>query len=185
MMKRPTLLLTAVLAAATPAAAQGATDLIVKLRDPASVGTAAAREAAAVRLSERAGLPLRALSVTSGGELLLGIDRDVLAARLAAAARALPGVAAAAAAPGPTVVLEAEAGVGPQALAAIGERLAEATGVPVDARIEGGAVVVEALPEQLVGQAARRLQALPEVGYAQPNFTVGVHPPDPMIRKPL
>ena len=40
--------------------------------------------------------------------------------------------------------------------------------------------------EQLVGQAAQRLQGLPEVAYAQPNFAVGINPPpDPMIRKPL
>jgi hypothetical protein len=180
------LVLTAVLVAATPAAAQGTADLIVKLRGPASLATADARDAAAARLSQETGLPLRAIGLTSGGELMLGIDHAVLAERLTAAARTLPGVVSAETSRGPTVVLETEAGSGPPALAAIGDRLAQATGTPVNARFKGNAVVVEASQEQLVGQATRRLQGLPEVAYAQPNFAVGINPPpDPMIRKPL
>ena len=95
MMSLSALVLTAVLAAATPAAAQGAADLIVKLRDPASLETADARDAAAARLSQETGLPLRAIGLTSGGELMLGIDHEALAERLTAAARALPGVVSA------------------------------------------------------------------------------------------
>jgi hypothetical protein len=186
MMSLRALLLTAILAVATPAAAQGTADLIVKLRDPASLATAEARAAAAARLSQGTELPLRAIGITSGGELMLAIDRAALAERLTAAARALPGVISAESSRGPTVVLETAAGAGPLALATIGERLAEATGAPVSARTKGDAVVVETLPEQLVGQATRRLQGLPEVTYAQPNFAVGINPPpDPMIRKPL
>jgi hypothetical protein len=180
------LLLMTVLVAATSAAAQGAADLIVKLRDPASLGTADARDAAAARLSQETGLPLRAIGLTSGGELMLGIDHAALAERLIAAARALPGVVSAETSPGRAVVLETEAGAGRPALAAIGEQLARATGAPVSARVKGDAVVVETSPDELVGQAMRRLQGLPEVAYAQPNFAVGINPPpDPMIRKPL
>ena len=175
----------AALVAVGPAMAETQADLIVKLRDPQAVGTTAARDAAAVRLSEQVGFKLQALSVTSGGELLLGIDREALAEELIGAARALPGVVGAEVLAGTAVVIETAVGTGAPDLAAIGTNLAIATGAPVTTRVQGGSVVVEAMPDELVDQAARRLQRVPEVTYAQPNLRLGIQPPDPPVMKPL
>jgi hypothetical protein len=184
-MRFPLFLAAALGLAASSVTAQTSADLIVKLRDPHSVGTAEARDAAAGRLSERAGLELRALGVTSGGELLLGIDQEALAGRLMDAARTLPGVVTVARSPGSGVIIETQGGTAGRNLASISGSLTGMIGAPVAVRTQGASVVAEATPDDLVDVAAQRLEGLPEVSYAQPNLRVGIQPPDPPIMKPL
>jgi hypothetical protein len=179
------LLMAALGLAASSAAAQTSADLIVKLRDPGSLATAEAREAAADRLSESVGLELHALGLSSGGELLLGIDREALTGRLIDAARALPGVVTVAPSPGTGVVIETEGGTAGRNLASISGSLAGMIGAPVAVRTQGGSVVAEAMSDDLVDVAAERLEGLPEVSYAQRNLRVGIQPPDPPIMKRL
>jgi hypothetical protein len=169
-------------------------DLIVKLREPTMTMSPAELQAVAGRLSQDVGVPLLGVRATSGDELVLSVDRRALGERLLAAARAMPGVTAAemtvpgAAVPQLEIALQPAAGSGltdPSRLASVSERLARATGAPLEARIESGRIIVRANADELLGDVSRRLQALPEVTYAQPNLVFRIRPPDEAVRKPL
>ena len=197
MMQIGLLLVSAALAGVSLAAAAAVPeDLIVKLRDRTITLSPAELQAVAGRLSEDVGVPLLAVRATSGDELVLGIDRDALGERLLAAARAMPGVTAAevtvpeSAATGLPLELALEPAAGSgltdsSRLASVSDQLARATGAPLEAKIEGGQIIVRARADELLDEVSRRLQALPEVTYAQPNLVVRIRPPDEAVRKPL
>jgi hypothetical protein len=171
-------------------------DLIVKLRGPTMAMSPAELQAVAGRLSDDVGVPLLGVRATSGDELVLSVDRGALGERLLAAARAMPGVTAAemttpkasAAVPELEIALQPAGGSGltdPSHLASVSERLARATRAPLQVRIESGRIIVRANADELLGEVSRRLQALPEVIYAQPNLVLRIRPPDEAVRKPL
>ena len=109
---------------------------------------------------------------------MLAADRTVLADRMARAAGAVPGVrttASLGSAPRSTLAPLIQVAVEPAAdadMAALSEAVAREIRAPVSASVSSGRIIVALDPAELGPLLARRLSALPEVEYAQPNYIV-------------
>lgn len=134
------------------------------------------------QLGERIGIPLRLESLTSGRELLLEVDHQALAGALAEALRQRDDVAGvevldpAGQEQAPRLAVEFE----PQS--AFAEMIASGSGVTVGPLSSGGEVEAEVLssdrdravlapdPDALIDTLLARVEADPDVQYAQPNL---------------
>jgi hypothetical protein len=136
----------------------------------------------AQELGERIGIPLRLASLTSGRELLLEVDHQALASALAEALRQRDDVtgvevldpAGQEQAPRLAVEFESES--------AFAEMVASGSGVAVGPLSGGGDLEAEVLssdrgravlapdPDALIGTLLARVEADPDVQYAQPNL---------------
>lgn len=191
-------LLAAWLAAAAPdAASQGSGDqVIVKFKEQSEAGQTLSRldlgaiadpagdvrlTEVARRLGERVGVPLRLESLTSGRELLLGIDYRQLASALAEGLRRRADIASAAVTdPGrdeaPRLAVEFEPGSAFAEMVASGPRVAlePASGLGrIEAEVEMSdrhRAVLALDREALLSAVLARIGADPDVQYAQPNL---------------
>jgi hypothetical protein len=189
--------------AATPARAPAASEskpeapivageLVLRFAPGSAIGerAAAAKEAssddalrsAVERSFAPTGLPIAPHRWTSGGELLLVIEREPLRRKLAALLVATPEVAEVEleteprrVRPSPTLavrVLGLDPAAEPAAVEAAVAKLAEATGWPLALRRDEDALRVTLDLRRLTWATLERLARWPEVESAQPNFAL-------------
>lgn len=165
-------------------------ELVVRFAAGSAIGerAAAAKEPsgdAALRSAleksfEPTGLPIVAQRWTSGGELLLVIERERLREKMAALLVATPEVAEVELEPEPrrvrpsstlaVRVLGLDPSADPAAVDAAVARLAGRTGWPLALRRDDDALRVTLDLRRLTFSTLARLEEWPEVEYAQPNF---------------
>lgn len=143
-------------------------------------------------LGQKVGIPLQLKQFGSGGNVVLAIRQNDLAADLAKRVRTLPSVksaspAAAQGRNGPGVIVEFAPGsedsrtlaqaaasgrdISP-ALRPTVEKLKQESGIPLSAQIKSSSRLELTLDwVALTTDLAKRLSACPDVEYAQPNFT--------------
>jgi len=195
----------------------GVPEVIVKFSSKSKAAKPLARAAAEGNLSDpelksyvdslgqKVGIPLELKQFGSGGNVVLAIRQNELAADLAKRVRTLPSVksaspAAAQGRNGPSVIVEfapesedsrtlaqaAASGRDPSPdLRPTVEKLRQESGIPLSAQIKSPSRMQLTLDwGALTSDLAKRLSACPDVEYAQPNFTRRTMP-GPSSERPL